>query len=310
MAIFKVFSQDARYRLYISRVYVVLSAVLLAFLLISPAQALQLPKGCAKVASAWAKNPSVESLVQDPNFVTNSVDCIQGAIKLIQETDWQTVKAMIPYEVKGLFQNIRPHLIGNAKAFATGGGLVFLSSYLLFKSTELSEQAKGLGLDLEYKMYREEFQLLRMELRPIVSFIDTDLTEIVQHWKNGNNDKLVKKIDKMSEKLSRSSTELRELLHRIHENIKKCESGKVWSVSYTIFAAGVCGGSIVTWNPVLFVPVCGIFVGVFAINSDNYVSFEKTQKKSESLRENAMEWRMEITKYRTNLDLFKIKLEI
>ena len=308
MAIFKVFSQDACYRLYISRVYVVLSAVLLAFLLISPAQALQLPKGCAKVASAWAKNPSVESLVQDPNFVTNSVDCIQGAIKLIQETDWQTVQAMIPYEVKDLIQNIRPNLIGNAKAFATGGGLVFLSSYLLFKSTELSEQAKG--LELEYKMYREEFQLLRMELCPIISFIDTDLTEIVQHWKNCNNDKLIKKIEKMSEKLSRSSTVLRELVHRIHENIKKCESGKVWSVSYTIFAAAVCGGSIVTWQPVVFVPVCGIFVGVFAINSDNYVSFDKTQKKSECLRENAMEWRMEITKYRTNLDLFKITLEI
>ena len=67
--------------------------------------------------------------------------------------------------------------MGNAEAYATGAGLVFMSVYLYYKGAELSAEAKDLAL--EYEKFQEEFDLLEQELIQIKSFIPRTL------WNNG-----------------------------------------------------------------------------------------------------------------------------
>ena len=81
-----------------------------ALLLITPSQSSQAPNGCPEVATA---------------------------IRLIGETDWETVQAMMPPEITEFIHNDGLHVMGNAKAYATGAGLVFMSVYLCYKGVEL-----------------------------------------------------------------------------------------------------------------------------------------------------------------------------
>ena len=163
-----------------------------ALLLITPSQSSQAPNGCPEVATALAKNPSFDALVKEPNFLPNAVKCLQETIRLIGETDWETVQAMTPPEITKFIHNVGLHIMGNAKAYATGGGLIFMSVYLCYKGAELSAEAKDLAL--EHEEFQEEFDLLEQELIQIRSFIATD---IVRQWKTGNTVQLVKNIEKL-----------------------------------------------------------------------------------------------------------------
>ena len=163
-----------------------------ALLLITPSQSSQAPNGCPEVATALAKNPSFDALVKEPNFLPNAVKCLQETIRLIGETDWKTVQAMMPSEITNFIHNVGLHIMGNAKAYATGAGLVFMSVYLCYKGAELSAEAKNLAL--EHAKFQEEFDLLEQELIQIRSFIATD---IVRQWKTGNTVQLVKNIEKL-----------------------------------------------------------------------------------------------------------------
>ena len=109
------------------------------------------------------------------------MNCLQETIRLIGETDWKTVQAMMPPEITKFIHNVRQHIMGNAKAYATEAGLVFMSVYLCYKGAEQSAEAKDLAL--EHEMFQEEFDLLEQELIQIKSFIATD---IVRQWKTGN----------------------------------------------------------------------------------------------------------------------------
>ena len=196
-----------------------------ALLLITPSQSSQAPNGCLEVATALAKNPSFVALVKEPNFLPNAVKCLQETIRSIGETDWKTVQAMTPPEITKFIHNVGLHIMGNAKAYATGAGLVFMSVFLFYKGAELSAEAKDLAL--EYEKLQQEFDLLEQELTQIKSFIATD---IVEQWKTGDTVQLVKNIEKLIEKLDHSFTMLEELVNQIHDNAKKSESGKVLSV--------------------------------------------------------------------------------
>ena len=164
-----------------------------ALLLITPSQSLETPNGCAEVVSALTKNSSMDVLVKEPNFLPNAVKCLHEITKLIGETDWKTVQAMMPPEITKFIHNVGLHIMGKAaKAYATGVGLVFMSVYLCYKGAELSAEAKDLAL--EHEKFQEEFDLLEQELIQIRSFIATD---IVRQWKIGNTVQLVKNIKKL-----------------------------------------------------------------------------------------------------------------
>ena len=124
-----------------------------------------------------AKYPILDALVKDPNFLPNAVECLQETIRLTGETGLKTVKAMMPPEIIKFIHNVGLHIMGNAEAYATGAGLVFMSVYLYYKGAELSAEAKDLAL--EYEKFQEEFDLLEQELIQIKSFIPRTL------WNNG-----------------------------------------------------------------------------------------------------------------------------
>lgn len=276
-----------------------------ALLLITPSRSSKAPNGCLEVATALAKNPSLDALVKEPNFLPNAVKCLQETIRLIGETDWKTVQAMMPPEITEFIHNVGPHIMGNAKAYATGAGLVFLSVYLCYKGAELSAEAKDLALEQE--MFQEEFDLLEQELIQIKSLIAKDT---VRQWKTGNTVQMVKNIEKLIEKLDRSFTILKELANQIRHNAKKCESGKTWSVFYGVLATGACAGAICTGNLWVSVSVCGVSIGTICFSCNTYTTNDKTLEKSARLRQDAKDWRIEIAKYRGILDIFKMKLEM
>ena len=275
-----------------------------ALLLITPSQSLEAPNGCLEVATALAKTSSMDVLVKEPNFLPNAVKCLQEAIKLIGKTDWKTVQAMMPPEITKFIYS--PHVLGKAaKAYATGVGLVFMSVYLCYKGTELSEEAKHLAL--EHEKFQEDFDLLQKEQIRINRFIDT---EVVRQWKTGNTVQMVKNIEKLIEKLDPSFAKLTKLADQIRDSAKKCESGKAWSVCYGKLFAGACAGAIFTENLWLSVFVCFVSVGEIIYSFITHTTCNETLRKSERLRKDAKDLLMEIGEYRTILKIYKMKLEM
>ena len=272
-------------------------------LLITPSQSWQAPNGCLEFATALAKTSSLDDLVKEPYFLPKAVECLQETIRLIGETDWETVQAMIPPKITKFIHNVGPQIMGEAKAHATGAWLVFMSVYLCYRGTELSAEAKHLAL--EHEKFQEEFDMLNQELVQIGSFIATD---IVEQWKTGNAVQLVKNNEKLIEKLDRSFTILKELANQIRHNAKKCESDKAWSVFYGVLATGACAGAIGRKDPRLFTPVCSVSIGTIYFSYNTYTTNDETLEKSAHLRQHAKAWRMEIAKYRANLDIVKMKL--
>ena len=195
--------------------------------------------------------------------------------------------------------------MGNAKAYATRAGLVFMSVYLCYKGAELSAEAKDLALERE--KFQEEFDLLEQELIQIKSFIATD---IVRQWQTGNTVQMVKNIEKLIEKLDRSFTILTELANQTRQNAKKCASDKVWSVFYGVLATSACAGAICTGNLWVSVSVCGVSISTVYFSYDTFTTDDHTVKKSARLQQHAMDRRIEIVKYRANLAIVKVKLEM
>ena len=276
-----------------------------ALLLITPSQSSKGTNGCLEVSTAWAKNPSLNVLLKEPNFLPNAVKCLQETIRSIRETSWKTVQAMMPTELTKFIHNVRLHIMDNPKAYATRAGLVFMAVYLCYRAAELSAEAKD--LTLEHEKFQEDFDVLKEELSPIISFIDTD---IMPQWKTGNTVQMLKNIEKLIEKLNRSFTTLNEWADQIRYNAKKCESGKEWSVFYGVLATGVCAWAICTGNLRVYIPVCGISIGIICFSCNTHTKNDKTLEKSAHLRQDVKGWRMEVAKYRANLDIVKMKLEM
>ena len=274
--------------------------LLAAFLVISTSEAISVPKGCAEVASAWIKNPQMGAFVQDAKTLTTLLDCIQGMYQLIQQFDWKTAQTMIPKEVQGLMQKI-PNLMEKAKKIG-GKDMFLLSVYLGYRSIELYDRANSLKID--FKLYRQEFDLLKQELKAIKEFLDT---EIVPQWKNGKMVNMPRNTEKYIEMLSRYSEVLRKLVHAIYSDVKQGSSDRIWSFTYGVSGVGVCVGSVFTGNPVVFVPTCGVGLGTAAVNVKTYVSLGETLEGFDLLWEDTAEMRTEITKYRTILELVKMR---
>jgi len=258
------------------------------------------PKGCAEVVSAWIKNPQMGDFVQDAKTLTTLLDCIQGMYQLIQQFDWKTAQTMIPKEVQGLMQKI-PNLMEKAEKIG-GKDLFLLSVYLGYRSIELYDRANSLKID--FKLYRQEFDLLKQELKAIKEFLDT---EIVPQWKNGRIVNIPRNTEKYIEMLNRYSEVLRKLVHAIYSDVKQGSSDRIWSVTYGVGGVGVCVVSAFTGNPVVFVPTCGVGLGTAAVNVKTYVSLGETLERLDLLWEDTAEMRTEITKYRTILELVKMR---
>lgn len=242
------------------------------------------------------------SIVQDTDSLNNLLDCFQGMYKLIEGANWKTVQDNIPKGVKDLVQKI-PNLMDKAKSFtASKGELVFWSVYLGFRSIELYDRATQLKITV--KKHRQEFDLLKVKLKSIKDFLDT---EIVLQWKNGNIAIVPKNTEKLIKKLSGYSDVLTKLVEVIYNDCKQGSSDRIWSAAYGVAGVGVCAGSFFSRNPGVRVAVCGIGLGTAAFNVQSFFFLGESLQKLDLLCDDAAQMRTEITKYYAILEGRKLR---
>ena len=163
---------------------------------------------------------------------------------MYKTTDWKAIRSMVPQEVTDVIRNV-PNLGEKALDVAERDkGLCFVSVYLLHRAVDLYDQA--MSLDMDYKMYRKEFERLQMELQPLIDLIHNELLPNWQYLGTA----ILRKITKQAiVKLEHFHTELKQLIRAIHGDIKKGRSGKNWAAvfglsSVPLFLASVIVGDV------------------------------------------------------------------
>ena len=282
------FPQDRKYfRFHFSRVLALAS---LAFLQTSPAAAhaeITVPKGCVEVAIFVAKS----SNLLDAKLLKNFINCIQELYKIYQKADWKTIRNIIPQEVRDLVRKI-PTLGKKVSSIAKREELCFVSVYLLYRTFDLCDRV--MNLDMDYKMYRNEFELLQKEIQPVLESIDNELLPLWEHLDGATLRMITQSLIK---KLSRYHTALEQLARKIYQDMKRSASGMRWAALYGVASTAVCVGSIFVGN----VPG-GIACAGTALSGISLVSLTATIQKLESLLHDMIILANEIEEYRTLLE--------
>ncbi|KAL9981790.1 hypothetical protein ACROYT_G010539 [Oculina patagonica] len=282
------FSEDRKYFRF--RFIVVL---VLAFLsLISPTHGVSVPKGCVEVAVYVAKiDDWNQPNLLNATLANNFIECIQEVYKIYKETDWKAVQKILPREVRDLVLKVQ-NMGESTSAIVKRGGPGFVSLYLLYKTLDMYDRAMNLGID--YKMHREEFELLQMEFRSFTEFIDTELMPI---WDHLDSATLHMTRAKLITKLSRLHAALVQLARVVYKDIKKGENERRWSLGYGVVSTAVCVGSIFIGN----VPG-GMACAGSALSGISVASLTVTINKLATLLEEMAIMALEIKEYRTLLE--------
>lgn len=238
---------------------------------------------------------NVYTLVQNSKFIGNLAVCtneIMEGTKFIGK-------------LKPIIEQL-PELVKKAPPFGKeGGGLVLLSAYVFYKSFELYNRA--LDLEEDYKMYRDEFEALKGEMKPFKDFI---VTQLIPEWEKGNAGNLRKVTDELLGKMNRQLTVFQELIRSIHINTKKAGSDIRWSVFYSVIVVATCGFSIPSGNCYVICVTCGAAIGTVFYTVITYRYNINNLTKLDMLREDANTMHKEITKYRAQLDVAKMRGEL
>ena len=262
----------------------------LIFLSVSSTQASAGPKSCAEVASAVMATDHI-TLVQDSNFIGNVAECIDEMIKVGSKLD----------KLQPIIQRL-PELIVKALPVAKKGGMVLLSVYALYRSFELYDRA--MNLEKDFLMYRERFEALKEEME---HFKDFKVTQLIPQWEIGNAANMEKDMDMLLEMTSRQSTRIWELFLAIHKETKTAESDNRWTAFYSVVAVAACGWSIAVGNVPIMVVTCGVGTVIVAFSAQMYIKNTYTITRLDMFIKDVISMRKEITKYRSQLDLAKIK---
>ena len=270
----------------------VFAVAFVASLLVSPSQTISVPKGCVEVALA-AKNRMTQSITIDLKLVSNIIDCIKELHRMYKITDWKAIRSMVPQEVTDVIRNV-PNLGKKALAVAKRHkGLCFVSVYLLYRAVDLYNQA--MSLDMDYKMYRKEFEWLQMELQPLIDLIHN---ELLPNWEYLGTAIVRKITTEVMVKLEHFHTELKQLIRAIHGDIKKGRSGKNWAAVFGFSSVPLLLTSVIVGN----VPgaVASGIAGVTSFASHSALA--NTIWKLESLQNDIEIMCNEIQEYRTLLE--------
>lgn len=268
--------------------FILLTALI--FLSASLTQASTGPKSCAEVASAVMATDHI-TLVQDSNFIGNVAECIDEMIKVGSKF----------HKLQPIIQKL-PELIDKALPVAKKGGMVLLSVYARYRSFELYDPA--MNLEKDFMMYRERFEALKEEME---HFKDFKVTQLIPRLEIGNTANLEKDMDMLLEMFSRQSTRIWELFLDIHKESKTAESDNRWTAVLSVFAVAACGCSIVVGYIPMMVVTCGVGTVTVAFSAEMYIKNTNTITKLDMFIKDVISMRKEITKYRLQLDLAKMK---
>ena len=154
---------------------------------------------------------------------------------------------------------------------------------------------------------RNEFlKSVQEEVIYIKDFLDKQNEE---QWKHVNTANIVKEIDRLMKKLSHYANVLDELTNSIHKDIKQRIHHRTWYLT-SGFVGGVISASLLsTGHPVaIFV---AYFSGVAFVGYcyEAYKSACETLQRSRLLQNNTREIRREVAKYRSNLEIMKMRID-
>jgi len=236
------------------------------------------------------------SLAENPQFLRNLADCVNGARETVET-------------IRGIMQQL-PEVIDKVLPVARKGGLFLLSTYILYKSFLLYDEAKMLEENI--RTYRVDFESLERAMKPYVNFIDT---ELIPQWETGNTSNLEKTVDKLLEDIGRPCEVLQGFIQVIRQDIQTGGSNQRWSTFCAVGSGAVCVGlfmappsySVLRW---VRVPVCVVTVGTVVYSWSSYVSLSDTLPKLERLEKDATTMREELTRYQSELHVAKMRSEL
>ena len=262
-------------------------ALFLAFLLTSPTRAFIDEKSYTATAQAWNGVKDKISLGKDSQFVYKFADCLNGAKKTCSE-------------IQGII-NVLPEVIDKVLLVGRTQGLALLSMYFFYKSYLLYDEAKI--LEANVKIYRDKFEALEKDIKPLKDFINT---ELIPQWEAGNTANLEKTVDKLLAKMGRYAPGVQELTQAIRQDINTGRSNQRRSIFVAVGGLLACVGSFIAGTP----PICAVTIGTTGYSWLSYSSVSDILPKLERLEKAATNLSQEITRYQLALDLAKMRDEL
>ena len=240
--------------------------------MISPMEAVGVPKECIEVATYGQKLCMTGSTVIEIKQLVNFINCVKELYKIYMyktTADWK-----VPKEVLAVIRKV-PNLGKNSLAVAKLEGLCFVSVYLLYRTVDLYDRALNLGID--FQMYRKEFESLQIELQQVIHLIHEELLPNWRHLSLGVLRKITLDVD---ETLSRYHAKLMQVLQHIDTDIKKGRLGIAWAFAFQLGSAALCGVSALVGNvPGAISAFVASFTGLAGVRS-----FALTVQQLESLQ--------------------------
>lgn len=262
--------------------------LVLAFVFVlptSPTHQVSVPKGCIVIASYALKTDWKETNLADAKLLKNSISCIHELYKI-----WREARNM-PQEVRDLVCKAS-NLGKSTSSIAERELSSFVPLYLLCRTLDLYDRTTK--LDIDFKTYRKEFELLQAELHQVTELIDKELMPLWEHLDSATLHVIT---SRLIGKLRRFHPTLRQLAQVIYEDIKKAHNSRKWAGVYGVASTAVCVGSIFIGN----VPG-SIACAAGALSGISLVSLTRTIHKLTSLLDDMTIMANEIEEYRILLE--------
>ena len=250
------------------------------------AHQVSVPKGCIEVASYAMETDRKETNLANVKLMKNSFSCIQELYKI-----WREARNM-PKGVRDLVCKAS-NLGKNASSIAEGEELSsFVPLYLLCRTLDLYDRT--MQLDIDFKTYRKEYELLQAELHQITELIDKELMPLWEHLDSATLHMIT---SKQIRKLTGLHAALRQLAQVIYKDLMKAHNSRRWAGVYGAASTAVCAVSIFFGN----VPG-GIACAAGVVSGISAVSLTTTIHKLTSLLDDMTIMANEIEEYRILLE--------
>ena len=192
----------------------------------------------------------------------------------------------------GLIEKIPPEI-----ANSPNGSLFIVSVHLICLSNQLYKQAVTLAEDCKQHRYMlEESQAKMVVPHSIKTEIDSVLTST-------DFATLYKRITKVMEILNDFHTKLEQVSDDVKNGIIKSRHGKPLAIGYGVVAAVVCVGSFFVASPFGVSLGCLFSTGVIAYSVKSFSFLDKTTEELNRLQKDTKMLRLELAKYRTQLQV-------
>lgn len=201
----------------------------LAFVFVQAHQ-VSVPKGCVEVASYAIKTDRKETNLANDKLMKNSFRCIQELYKI-----WR--------EARNMPKGIRDLVCKASNLGKNASSIAEVALYLLCRTLDLYDRT--MQLDIDFKTYRKEYELLQAELHQVTELIDKELMPL---WEHLDSATLHMIRSKQSRKLRGLHEALRQLAQVIYKDLIEARNSMCWAFVYVAVSTAVCAVSIFSGN--------------------------------------------------------------